>query len=237
MRPLAVQLYTLREHTDLRDTLHRLAGLGYQAVEPFNPLNDPAGFRALLDETGLEVRSTHAPLLGDQRDEVAKALEILGLDTVIVPFIAPDDFADLSRTADNLNDVAAWASEHGLSVGYHNHHWELELVDGRHALEVLVEQLDPAVFLEVDVYWAAVGGADVPALLRRLGERVKFLHVKDGPGTVTEPMTAVGSGTLPIPEILAAAPDAFRIVELDRCGTDMWQAVADSLTYLRGVDQ
>lgn len=235
MSSLAVQLYTLRDQTDLRDTLQRLAGLGYQAVEPFNPLDDPAGFRALLDETGLEVRSTHAPLLGDQREDVAKALETLGLTTVIVPFIAPDDFADLSRTADTLNEVAAWGAKHGFSVGYHNHHWELELVDGRHALEVLADQLDPAVFLEVDVYWAAVGGADVPALLRRLGERVRFLHVKDGPGTVTEAMTAVGSGTLDIPAILAAAPDAMRIVELDRCDTDMWQAVADSLTYLRGV--
>lgn len=231
-----MQLYTLRDHTDLPDTLHRLAALGYQAVEPYNPLNDPAGFRALLDETGLAVHSTHAPLLGDQRDDVARALEIIGLDTVIVPFIAPADFADLPRTIAALNDAAAWAAKNGLRLGYHNHAWELELVGGRHALEIVAEQLDPAVFFEIDVYWAHVGGADVPALLRRLGDRVKFLHVKDGPGTPEAAMTAVGSGTLPIGEILAAAPDAFRVVELDRCDTDMWQAVADSLTYLREVD-
>lgn len=233
-----MQLYTLRDQTDLRDTLHRLAALGYQAVEPFNLLNDPAGFRALLDETGLAVHSAHAPLLGDaaQRDDLAKALETIGLDTVVVPFIAPDDFADLPRTADALNGAAAWGAERGLRVGYHNHAWELDLVDGRHALEVLADQLDPAVFLEVDVYWAHVGGADVPALLGRLGERVKFLHVKDGPGTPSEAMTAVGSGTLNIPEILAAAPEAMRIVELDRCDTDMWDAVAGSIAYLREVD-
>ena len=36
------------------------------------------------------------------------------------------------------------------------------------------------VTLEVDVYWAATAKLDVTALLRRLGDRVKALHVKDG---------------------------------------------------------
>ncbi len=87
--------------------------------------------------------------------------------------------------------------------------------------------------LEVDTYWAAVGGQDVPALLGRLGERVRYLHVKDGPVTRDGPMTAVGAGRMPVAEILAAAPPAaWRVVELDRCATDMMTAVADSLTWL-----
>ena len=39
----------------------------------------------------------------------------------------------------------------------------------RPALEVLAGSLDAGVLLEVDTYWAAVGGQDVPALLGRLG--------------------------------------------------------------------
>jgi sugar phosphate isomerase/epimerase len=48
-----------------------------------------------------------------------------------------------------------------------------------------------------------VAGQDVPALLGRLGERVRYLHVKDGPVTRDDPMTAVGSGRMPVAEILA----------------------------------
>jgi sugar phosphate isomerase/epimerase len=89
----------------------------------------------------------------------------------------------------------------------------------------------------VDTYWAAVGGADVPELLRTLGDQVLALHVKDGPGVKDEPHTAVGKGTIDVPSILAAAPDALRIVELDSCATDVFEAVAESRAYLAGLER
>jgi sugar phosphate isomerase/epimerase len=229
----AVQLYTLRDQSSLSETLHRLASLGYGAVEPFDLLSDPAGLRSLLDETGLQVRSAHAPLIGERREEVAEATRVIGLATVIVPFLPPEDFADADaarRSAEAVNEAAAWGAKHGLQVGYHNHNWELA------QWEPFLDALDPAVFLEIDVYWAHVGGRDVPELLRGLGERVRFLHVKDGPANTTDAMTAVGDGVLPIKDILAAAPHAQRIVELDRFDGDMWDAVSRSITYLRGVE-
>jgi sugar phosphate isomerase/epimerase len=244
MKPIAVQLYSVREQltADRAGTLRRLADIGYRMVEPYDPADDPAGFRALLDETGLAACSTHAPVLTDARERVASAAATIGIDTVIVPAIRPDEFADregVDRAARLLNDTAAWAAGHGLRLGYHNHYWELSsVVDGRPALEVLADQLSPDVFLELDVYWAAVGGVDVPELLGRLGDRVEYLHVKDGPANREDPMTAVGAGTLPIPDILAAAPrDAWRVVELDQCATDMLVALADSYGYVHGLEK
>ena len=91
----------------------------------------------------------------------------------------------------------------------------------------------PDVVLEVDTYWAYAGGADVPALLGRLGDRVVALHVKDGDGTLdTFGQVAVGSGSLPIWDIIAAAPDALRVVELDDSAGDVFDALRDSRTYL-----
>ena len=76
----------------------------------------------------------------------------------------------------------------------------------------------------------------MPALLRRLGDRVRYLHVKDGPAVNRDDfMTAVGSGRMPVAEILAASPSArWHVVELDRCATDMMTAVGDSLAWLTG---
>ena len=90
--------------------------------------------------------------------------------------------------------------------------------------------------LEVDTYWAEVGGVPAAALLERLGDRVRFLHVKDGAVTQDDQdQVAVGSGALDIAAILAAAPQAQQVVELDGFAGDVFDALRDSVTYLNGV--
>jgi sugar phosphate isomerase/epimerase len=98
---------------------------------------------------------------------------------------------------------------------------------------VLAEQLDPGVVLEVDTYWAYVGGADVPALLERLGERVVALHIKDGDGSLdNKKQVAVGSGSVPVNDYMAAAPAALFVVELDDSEGDLVEAVGASREFL-----
>jgi sugar phosphate isomerase/epimerase len=238
--PPAVQLYTVRDQLngDRAGVLARIAAFGYGAVEPFSILDDPAGLAADLATAGLAVCSVHAVPAGDQASPVIQAARTLGAGTVIVPYLPPDRFADadgVRAVAAELNGMAARLAGDGLRLGYHNHDHELaSLIGGRPALEVLADRLDDAVILEVDTYWAAVGGQDVPALLGRLGERVRYLHVKDGPAVDRDDfMTAVGSGRLPVAEILAACPSAeWHVVELDRCATDVLTAAGDSLAWL-----
>jgi sugar phosphate isomerase/epimerase len=244
-KPLGVQLYTVRDRmkSDRDEVLSRIAEIGYGAVEPYEPLNDPGGFRRVADDLGLVVSGTHAyALLTHDTGEVLDAVAALGTDAVIVPAGIPaEDFTTrdgVLRAAGLLNGLAEKAAPYGIRLGYHNHWWEIEpRVGGRHAIEVLADELAPEVFLEIDTYWAAVGGADVPALLRRLGDRVLALHVKDGPGVKGEPHTAVGSGVMPVPDILAASPGAWRIVELDECATDMIEALAAGYAYLAGLER
>jgi sugar phosphate isomerase/epimerase len=237
--PPAVQLYSVREQLpgDRKGVLKRIAAAGYGAVEAVNVLSDTDGLRADLDEAGLTVCSVHAIPASEQAAEVLTAAKTLGASTVIVPYLPPARFATAESVADvarELNEMAARAADAGLRLGYHNHDFELSsIVGGRPALEVLTSSLDVGVLLEVDTYWAAVGGQDVPELLARLGDRVRFLHIKDGPITKDDPMTAVGAGRMPVAEILAAAPSAeWHIVELDRCATDMLSAVEQSLRWL-----
>ncbi len=237
--PVALQLYTVREDLagDRAGILRRIAGFGYGAVEPYDVTSDPEGLRADLDAAGLAVCSVHARPFGEQAGAVFSATATVGADTVIVPYLPPERFADadaVREVARELNDIAPRAAGHGLRLGYHNHDFELSsLIGGRPALEVLAGQLDPAVLLEVDTYWAAVGGQQVPGLLGRLGDRVRYLHVKDGPVTRDDPMTAVGAGRMPVAEIVTASPSVeWNVVELDRCATDMMTAVGDSIDWL-----
>ncbi|WP_375432725.1 sugar phosphate isomerase/epimerase family protein [uncultured Friedmanniella sp.] len=236
---LSVQLYTVRNALaeDFDGTLERIAGFGYTQVEPFQFVNFLDGLGALAKH-GLTAPTAHVGLLAGDQDEIFGAAEQLGIGTVIEPAVREPQWqgADAIReVAAQLNAAAEKAAEHGLRVGYHNHWWELQsTVEGRHGLEVLADHLAPEVVLEVDTYWANAGGADVPALLGRLGDRVVALHVKDGDGSLdTKKQVAVGSGTLPVWDYIAAGPEnALRVVELDDSAGDLLDAVRDSRTYL-----
>jgi sugar phosphate isomerase/epimerase len=236
---LSVQLYTVRNALaeDFDGTLERIAGYGFTQVEPFGFTQYLDGLRK-LGQHGLTAPTTHMGLVADaDLDAIFGAASELGIGTVIEPAVRAPQWQDadsIKATADALNAAATKAAEHGLRVGYHNHWWEIEKdFDGQHGLEVLADHLAPEVVLEVDTYWAHVGGADVPALLQRLGDRVVALHIKDGDGsTDNKKQVAVGAGSLPVWSFIDAAPDALRVVELDDSEGDLLDAVRDSRAYL-----
>lgn len=240
---LSVQLYSVRRQleADLPGSIAKLAALGFTAVEPYNFAATAEPLAAALSANGLTAPSGHAPLLSADQDEIFAAAEALGIGTVIDPFIPEErwqSLADVERTAQALNAAAAKAAGYGITVGYHNHWWELEaILDGSTALEQLAAHLDDPVILEVDTYWAAVAGQDPAALLRRLGDRVKFVHLKDGPLS-TEPLDQLpaGEGRVDIPAILAAAPQLTAgVVEFDDYRGDIFEGLEKSLGYLNGL--
>ncbi|MEV0718342.1 hypothetical protein, partial [Asanoa sp. NPDC050611] len=179
MTDVGVQLYSVREPlvAGADAVLGRLAAIGYRLVEPTFGLlgGDPPGFRRLLGTHRLTACALHAPILGPLRDEIAAAALAIGARTVVVPSIPAAEFATaagVARSAERLAEAATWLAGRGLALAYHNHHWELaHRPAGRPALELLAALLPPSVALEVDVYWATVGGADVPALLHQFGQQ------------------------------------------------------------------
>lgn len=242
--PLSVQLWTVRESlaADPQATLTRLAEIGFTTVELFGFTERVAQLKGALSDAGLRPSSAHAHLVGEDLDTVFSAALELGIPTVIEPMVAAEHwttFEAVAATASALNAAAAKAADHELTVGYHNHWWELQnSIDGTPALEVFAAQLDPAVVLEVDTYWATVGGVPAAGLLERLGERVQFIHVKDG--DISDDNTkqvAVGSGRMPVLDVLAAAPQALRVVELDDFTGDVFDALRDSVAYLTANGQ
>ncbi len=244
--PISVQLYTLRDAaaTDPAAVLRRLGAKGFVGVESAGLYGlEPAAFASLLDATGLVLSSAHVGI-DDRRDDWTErwardldAHQAAGADTVVIPALLPDRFADrdsTARAADLVNAAARTAHDRDLVLGYHNHFWELQRLEGRPALLHFFDRVDPAVVAEIDIYWAQVGGADPAQVVRELGARVRLLHVKDGPADRPESdMVAVGNGVVRIADVLDAGEQvAWHIVELDRCATDMFDAVERSYDYL-----
>ncbi|MFD2473042.1 sugar phosphate isomerase/epimerase family protein [Amycolatopsis silviterrae] len=238
-----MQLYSVREAfaADPDETLRRLAAIGFTRVEPYGVVENVAALRAGLAAHGLSAPTAHAALVGRDQEAVFSAARELGIGVVIEPLVPASRWGtlgDIADTASALNAAAEVAAGYGVRVGYHNHWWELESrIDGRTALEVFAELLDPEVVLEVDVYWAAAGGVDAPELLRRLGERVFAIHVKDGSLAVdASGQVPAGQGRVPLGEVLAAAPGALRVVEFDQ-HEDVFRGIAESFAYLAGVEK
>jgi sugar phosphate isomerase/epimerase len=236
----SLQLYTVRREleADPGGTLRRIADLGFESVELFGFVGRAELFAGLLRDSGLRAISGHAHLV-DTPDVAAvlRDASLLGLTTVIDPMIPRERWGtrqDIEESARALAAVADLAAASGLEVGYHNHQWELEsTVEGKTALEVFAEVLDPRVVLEVDTFWVEVGGVSAPALLERLGDRVHYLHMKDGPLSLdTLTQLPLGQGAVDVPAILAAAPRAHRVVEFDDHDGDIFAAVEASRRFL-----
>src|SRR5213594_3090797 len=90
--PIAAQLYTVRDlmKEDFAGTVRAVAGLGYEGVEFAGLYNTPAReVRALLDELGLKVSSSHVAidLLENDRDRTLETYQAIGCPLIVVPSI------------------------------------------------------------------------------------------------------------------------------------------------------
>ncbi len=240
-RPIAVQLYSLREalQQDFEGTLEGVAKAGYVGVEMAGLYGrTPEVVAKLLQVLNLQVVAMHCKVLSPE--ELAASLaeaQALNCPNLVCPWVTPDTFSTLEgihELAEKLNTATESIEAQGRKLLYHNHDFELQLVNDEPALNHFVKALDARVGIELDTYWVKVGGIDPVAMLNQLGDRVGLLHVKDGHIEPTHPMVAVGDGKLDYAPIIAALPDSVEwlIVELDACATDMIEAVTKSAHYL-----
>lgn len=241
---IAVQLYSIRvlAKEDFAGTVRKIAAMGYSGVEPWDsPVSTSKAAGDLYKELGLVVPSAHTSVpVGKDKDRILDGMSAIGCKRPVVAGLPSSLFESkdgIKKAADLLNEANQVCHAHGLTLGYHNHYHEFQVVDGRLAYDIFLELVDPAVFFQVDTYWAQVAGIDVPALIKRLGKRVPLLHMKDGPGVKDKPMLALGEGVMDFPAILTAAKGfcEWQIVELDSCATDMLEAVEKSYKYLAGL--
>lgn len=136
------------------------------------------------------------------------------------------------RRAETFNRIGQLCAERGMRFYYHNHYQEFQEIDGTPIYQLILDNTDPSlVHLELDTYWMYRGGQDPLEWMRRHPDRVILLHQKDFPADSPQPLnlfdgvvdptgpitldsflstleprcfTEIGTGTLPIRDIIAA---------------------------------
>lgn len=182
--PISFQLYSARNFPPDAAVLAMLADCGYTNVETYRPQHEDAeGFRRLLDANGLTAKSGHFALAMAEAefDRVVAIARTLGIETVVIPYLAPEerpaDRAGWEAVGERLAKLSTDFADEALRLAWHNHDFEfVALPDGSYPIEHL---LAPGVLWEADVAWIARADADPEPWLKRYAGRIAAVHVKD----------------------------------------------------------
>jgi len=177
-----------------------------------------------------------------------------------IEFFPYGDRDYVMRRAEEFNKVGELARERGMRFYYHNHFQEFQRFGADYVYDLILENTDPdLVKLEIDTYWMYRGGQDPIAWMKKCSDRVVLLHQKDFPADAPQPLnlfdgvvsptenidsvvfrhrkdtrcfTEIGTGVLPIQDILDAAGALpaldYLILEQDHTAMDEIESVRTS---------
>ncbi len=175
--------------------LAEMAELGFEATELGAPgflPPEPSALSALLSRHGLTLASgfvplvLHEPGLEPARAEAersARALAAAGADVFVAAAVAdadwstptPLDDTGWQRLADNLAGLDDLVKAHGLELALHPHAGTL--IEQQAEIERVLAMSDVPVCL--DTGHLVIGGVDPAGFVRRHGERIVHVHLKD----------------------------------------------------------
>ncbi len=269
--PVAIQVYSVREDAekDFYGTLKRIKEMGYDGVE-FAGLygHKPEEVKNMCEEIGLVPLSAHVPLdemLADPRKVLAD-YKVIGCNYIAIPYLneeyrpGHEKFDEVIAAAKEIGKIG---KELGIQLLYHNHDFEFVKVDGKYALDMLYDTVEPDYLqTELDVCWVNVGGENPADYIRKYTGRAPVVHLKDFimPGKKPAKMydligidddtevaadekfefRPVGYGCQNFPEILDASKDAgatWVVVEQDMPSMDKTplECAKMSIDYLKSI--
>jgi len=237
---LGAQLYTVRDYCkdldSLEETLKKVAEIGYKYVQ----LSGVCDYTTEWINEKLEKYGLIAPLTHFDTEKIINETEktidfhksfncdYIGVGWYDFNQNSIDDFA--SKFDEAIKQIA----KSDLSLCYHNHDPEFQIIDGKTILDLLCERYSAdELKITVDTYWVQAGGADPAQTLRNLKGRIPCIHLKDmGYKRV---MLPVGSGNMNFPAIVQAAKESgveYAFVEQDNCnGEDPFECLKKSFDY------
>jgi sugar phosphate isomerase/epimerase len=244
---LSYQLYSARNATPWSKVFSALADQGYTQVEGFGGMFDNvAELAADLDNVGLKMPSTHLALelLEDDFDAALEIINTLGVRQVYAPYLVeddrPTDAAGWQVFAQRLSKVSDKLAGFGVTFGWHNHDFEfVALPDGQIPMAILLDNAQN-ISWEADIAWVIVGGQDPIEWIKRYGNRITAVHMKDkapdGENLDQDGWTDVGSGTIDWAALMSAiksnTPAKIFVMEHDN-PADAIAFGANSIAYAK----
>jgi inosose dehydratase len=141
---------------------------------------------------------------------------------------------ELAAEIQVLKRVSEICANHGISLCYHNHYWELE--QELRELDHLISRTNSNDFgLALDVAWVYRAGYQPALVIQRYQDRIKYLHLKD---TLHDRFTDLGQGQvdfLAIKDAIREIPLPWLTVERDEVLPNAGQSARACREYLRDL--
>ena len=199
-----LQLFSVRDvaEQNFEEALRVASELGFVSVEPAGFYgSSPEQVVSWLQKYNLEVWSTHTGLreMTENFDGVIAMHKAIGCKDIIIPGAAVYTRREIEEFIENVNRWIPVLKAEGISLHYHNHDREFKMMDDGYVPHDELAARTELKF-EIDTYWAYVAGKDPIAVLEHYGDRVEFIHLKDGYADRTG--KSLGLGTAPVAEVL-----------------------------------
>lgn len=194
---IALQVYSVRGdlEKDFFGTLRAVKEMGYAGVE-FAGLygNDPELVRSFCEEIGLTPLSAHVSIqdfMADM-DGVVDTYAKVGVQYVAIPWLGEEMRPGREGYAafkESVALISAKLKEKGIILGYHNHDFEFEKIDGEYLLDIMYRDMSADVLVtQLDTCWVNVGGENPAAYVAKYAGRIPTVHLKDFRGSKSENM-------------------------------------------------
>ena len=253
--PIGLQMYSLRFYAPSNAVakLEKARELGFTAIEGGGlPRTAPQESIKIIEQHGLKLVSTGADynrLKNDPDAAVAQA-KALGAKYVMCSWIphAKGKFSEKEarEAAAVFNAAGEKFKNAGITFTYHCHGYEFQPYGDGTLFDLIVKETKPEfVSFEIDVFWAAQGGADPAKLIAQHGSRFKLMHVKDlkkgaainsTGGGPDEDSVPVGQGSVDWAAVLKAAQNAgveYYFIEDE--AKNAVEQIPQSLRYLENL--
>ncbi len=235
---------------DHRGTMALLAEMGYTYLEFGGTFDEkPSDLRAYMEGIGLMPLAGGTNIHGLQEDGLQEQIDLsleLGMKYLVCYWPWMDDgnsptWDKVKFAVDESNRFGEACREQGLGFAYHNHDHEFKTLDDRVIYDYILEHTDPElVTMEIDLYWAHKGGADIREYFNKYPGRFELVHVKDSYDSPDRHSFAcVGDGIIDFPDLFSyreVAGFKHLIVENDRPGEDQEGCARTSIEYLQSLD-
>ncbi len=185
---VGIQLYGVRNsmEKDFEGTLRALKDMGYEYVEFAGYYGKTSEeIKALLDDIGLKCVSVHQSLnFFDENPEAGMAyLKGFGVKYVVVPWYEQEALHNPEKLKDAINYFGKYAdlfAKNGLMLGYHNHDFEFDVVDGKYIHDHIFDNIpQDKIIPELDTCWVRYAGLNPVEKIQQFKGRVPVVHLKD----------------------------------------------------------
>ena len=257
---IAINLESVQDRiTGTKEIVATVAGLkkaGFENLEIhhfFNP-DDGTTWRQILDDYGMKAIATHELLdeIKGEPDRIIEKAVDMGCHYVsmgLAQSVVWEDIDSVKKMVCEMNALNEAIRKAGLELLYHNHNMEFaKLTPDLNAMEYVFAEMDPTILGELDLYWIQLSGNSPEKWCKKLGKRLRAVHLKDLAVTggtyakyIKTPTPAVlGGGNMDFESIVAACDEVgveWYIIETHTnwVDGDSLKTAAISYNYLANI--